>query len=301
MTRRAIVCLLSLLVCGSSALAGPGAKGSADPGKARARAGFGPGVDVPFTENFDAYANGSMLAPQGGWEIWYTGGANGIVQNNLSASAPNSLRLQNLTDVVQRFTITDGKWEFKIKTYVPSSAPPGLGGSVIMLNQYAGPDNWSMQIAFNETMFAGSQPLPYMVESQWDGAVRPLLLDQWVELRAVIDLDADTWNSWYGGQPLGVNLSWSNNFFGNPGITSIACLDLWSNGINPMYFDDISLVQIVACYPDCNGDSALNLADFGCFQTKFALADPYADCNGDSVLNLADFGCFQTKFALGCP
>ncbi len=56
-----------------------------------------------------------------------------------------------------------------------------------------------------------------------------------------------------------------------------------------------------ACYPDCNGDAILNLADFGCFQTKFALQDPYADCNGDALLNLADFGCFQSKFALGCP
>jgi hypothetical protein len=55
------------------------------------------------------------------------------------------------------------------------------------------------------------------------------------------------------------------------------------------------------CYPDCNGDHAVNLSDFGCFQTKFALGDPYADCNGDTVLNLSDFGCFQTKFALGCP
>jgi hypothetical protein len=55
------------------------------------------------------------------------------------------------------------------------------------------------------------------------------------------------------------------------------------------------------CYPDCNGDGVLGLADFGCFQTKFALGDPYADCNGDGVLGLADFGCFQTKFALGCP
>ncbi|MCC6660825.1 MAG: hypothetical protein IT437_08060 [Phycisphaerales bacterium] len=55
------------------------------------------------------------------------------------------------------------------------------------------------------------------------------------------------------------------------------------------------------CYPDCNADSALNLADFGCFQTKFALGDGYADCNGDGARNLADFGCFTTKFALGCP
>ncbi|MCC6659737.1 MAG: EF-hand domain-containing protein [Phycisphaerales bacterium] len=57
----------------------------------------------------------------------------------------------------------------------------------------------------------------------------------------------------------------------------------------------------VVCYPDCNGDGALNLADFGCFQTNFALGDPYADCNADGVLNLADFGCFTTTFALGCP
>jgi hypothetical protein len=55
------------------------------------------------------------------------------------------------------------------------------------------------------------------------------------------------------------------------------------------------------CYPDCNGDGLLNLADFGCFQTRFATGNMYADCNQDQVLNLADFGCFQTKFALGCP
>ncbi|MCC6661856.1 MAG: hypothetical protein IT437_13330 [Phycisphaerales bacterium] len=55
------------------------------------------------------------------------------------------------------------------------------------------------------------------------------------------------------------------------------------------------------CYPDCNGDTNLDLADFGCYQTKFALGDLYADCNADGVRNLADFGCFQTKFALGCP
>ncbi len=60
-------------------------------------------------------------------------------------------------------------------------------------------------------------------------------------------------------------------------------------------------VLSVTCYADCNGDGLLNLADFGCFQTKFATGNMYADCNGDQLLNLADFGCFQTKFAIGCP
>jgi hypothetical protein len=55
------------------------------------------------------------------------------------------------------------------------------------------------------------------------------------------------------------------------------------------------------CYPDCNNDGQLNLSDFGCFQTAFALGQAYADCNGDGIRNLSDFGCFQTKFALGCP
>jgi hypothetical protein len=55
------------------------------------------------------------------------------------------------------------------------------------------------------------------------------------------------------------------------------------------------------CYPDCNADGALTVADFGCFQTKFVAADPYADCNADGGLTVADFGCFQTKFVLGCP
>ena len=55
------------------------------------------------------------------------------------------------------------------------------------------------------------------------------------------------------------------------------------------------------CYPDCNADGLLTVADFGCFQTKFVIGDPYADCNGDGVRTVADFGCFQTKFVLGCP
>jgi hypothetical protein len=78
-----------------------------------------------------------------------------------------------------------------------------------------------------------------------------------------------------------------------------------SNLIGPFGVADVRGLAAVRtaqpCYPDCNGDGALNLSDFGCFQTAFALGQSYADCNGDGVLNLSDFGCFQTKFALGCP
>lgn len=56
------------------------------------------------------------------------------------------------------------------------------------------------------------------------------------------------------------------------------------------------------CYPDCNADDALTVADLTCFMAKYAATDyMYADCDNDDRLTLADFGCFSTKFALGCP
>ncbi|MCC6661854.1 MAG: hypothetical protein IT437_13320 [Phycisphaerales bacterium] len=79
----------------------------------------------------------------------------------------------------------------------------------------------------------------------------------------------------------------------------------WLSAMDHPDFDNLEDPMIYPfqpdCYADCNEDGVLNLSDFGCFQTKFALKDFYADCNQDGVRNLSDFGCFQTKFALGCP
>ncbi len=66
------------------------------------------------------------------------------------------------------------------------------------------------------------------------------------------------------------------------------------------FFDNVKM-ESAPCYPDCNVDGVLNIADFGCFQTKFVAGDPYADCNGVGGLTIADFGCFQTEFVMGCP
>jgi hypothetical protein len=37
---------------------------------------------------------------------------------------------------------------------------------------------------------------------------------------------------------------------------------------------DVALVPVGGCYPDCNGDAALTVADFGCFQAKFVAGCP---------------------------
>ena len=54
------------------------------------------------------------------------------------------------------------------------------------------------------------------------------------------------------------------------------------------------------CYPDCDGDASLTINDFICFQTSFAIGDPFADCDEGGSLTIDDFICFQTAFAVGC-
>jgi hypothetical protein len=61
------------------------------------------------------------------------------------------------------------------------------------------------------------------------------------------------------------------------------------------------------CYANCDGSSIppiLNIADFVCFQTRFAAGDSYANCDGSTTaptLNIADFVCFMSHVAVGCP
>jgi hypothetical protein len=56
----------------------------------------------------------------------------------------------------------------------------------------------------------------------------------------------------------------------------------------------------IGCYWDCERDGDGDIDDFICFQTMFALGDPYADCDGNSMLTVDDFICFQTYYAVGC-
>jgi hypothetical protein len=93
--------------------------------------------------------------------------------------------------------------------------------------------------------------------------------------------------------------------FTTPGGIALRGFTTGTGNFNDL--DDISVVGgAPACYANCDGSTTepiLNVADFGCFLTKFAAGDPYANCDNSTtepVLNVADFGCFLTKFAAGC-
>ena len=65
-------------------------------------------------------------------------------------------------------------------------------------------------------------------------------------------------------------------------------------------FDDIAYTGDSACLADCDGDGALTLFDFLCFQNLFDAGDLAADLDGDGILTLFDFLTFQNLFDAGC-
>ncbi len=54
------------------------------------------------------------------------------------------------------------------------------------------------------------------------------------------------------------------------------------------------------CPVDCDSSGSLDIDDFICFQTLYAIGDAGADCDGNGTLDLDDFVCFQSAYAMGC-
>lgn len=55
------------------------------------------------------------------------------------------------------------------------------------------------------------------------------------------------------------------------------------------------------CPADCDGDGALTIFDYLCFQNAFDAGQAEADCDGDGTLTAADMACYQALFLGGCP
>jgi hypothetical protein len=200
-----------------------------------------------FFDNFDSYAAGSGIIGQGGWQGWAGNpGANAFVSNAQSYSSPNSLGVSGSADVVQTWGgITNGMWYAKAWTYVPSTASGEM--FFILLNTYdgvcasGGPCNWSVQVALCRTGCSTTGVNPGSVTNLGGsdvpgGGSTSLLTNQWVELIAEINLDSNTYTVYYNGTAFD-----TQQYYGATGQQAIQCMDLFSNGSNESYMDNVWL------------------------------------------------------------
>jgi hypothetical protein len=266
-------------------------------------------AQAQFTDNFDSYTVGE-LCPQGGWQEW-VGSVDvcGDVSTDFASSGANSLKIVGNVggsaglgnDTVHRFdSFSGGVWEFKIKTFVPNEATGSA--YVILLNTYDDPPGappadyrWSLQVRVDADT--------NLVTAEGGGGENTALIKgEWVELRAVIDLDNDSVDYFYNGAEFASDRSWINGISAG-GQPRIQAIDLYGNeppaGTTGTYYDDLSLTQQggTPCPCNFNGDEFLNSQDFFDFLSCFFVNEcTKADFNHDTFVNSQDFFDFLTCF-----
>lgn len=220
-----------------------------------------------WSENFDSYpANGQPLAPQGGWEEWTTG-ASAFVSTVQAHSGTNSVAIGQArpgvstleTDCVHTYhdpaspgTYDHGAWVYSAWQYIPSTTT-GIT-YFIMNSEYAfpaGPYRWIVQVAFNAA--AGTVTGDCGAAGNWSV---PILLDQWVQIRVIHDLDNDRMQVFYGDREPSPVYACSGTVFGGSGGTkAIRGVDLYANNASDVYYDDLSLMPLSYEQIGCNPPS----------------------------------------------
>jgi len=304
-----VVCAAGAAVCATAAAHPADKKGP----RARGPVVGGHTDAYPFSDNFDSYALGG-LAGNGSWQLWAAGSVDGQVSNTQSTSPSNSFKTVPQTDIVQVGDVGTGIWELKCKTFYPST------------NVAIGANDGPFIIGLNRWNLAapGGATADYSAQIQWQkstGNVRnynlatqatPIVPDQWVEFRMVINLGTDKYDAYYNGIKFIDQRGWSTGVATTGGQVRIQSFDFYNGTAvtspnDTFYMDDVSFAQMPApCYANCDGTTIppiLNVSDFICFQTKYAAGDPYANCDNSTIppiLNVSDFICFQTKYSAGC-
>ena len=231
-----VVCCVAL--CAAPSVAVDSALGGGGRAAAPVVSLDAPLAGVNWIDHFDTYVTGSQMHLQGGWKGWDSSPAAGALTSSTQARSPlNSVDVLAGTDLVHEYTgYTTGTWTYTAWQYIPT----GMTGNqyFILLNTYAdaGTNNWSTQVCFNSVAGTVVDDIPG--DCSTAGTVS-IVFDQWVELRVVIDLDANTQTFFYNGQ-LVYSDTWTEHISGG-GVANIAAVDLFANGSTSVFYDDISL------------------------------------------------------------
>jgi len=227
-----------------------------------------------WTDGFEDYACESLIEGQGGWQFWEGGGPSTTARVSCTPDHPvhagdKSLRVQGGAtpdDIVHTYMfINQGYWGYTAWQFIPTEAAEGSTW-FILLNQYpVGTNNsWSTVLDMN---IQGSY-----VESQsatGGPPTKPLTKGQWVEIKVLIDLDADLQTIFYNGMLLD-SKSWTEGW--EPGgVLNVAAVDLWADTLPdvPVYYDEMSLIELPAegacCYNDgsCTDNTTPDDCDTG--------------------------------------
>lgn len=201
-----------------------------------------------FTDDFESYTVGGGINGQGGWSEWCQSSGVDVTVTNLRArSGTKSIQGDPGDDMTHRVDATSGMWELLLWTYVPT----GATGTTyfIVLNDYPTAsecqnwvynfNQWSAQVRLNaDTGMCEDAHLAL-------GTPVPLVRDQWVEVRIVVDLDNNLHDLYYNNVPMFAQpQQWSG------ANIAIEAVDLYAE-TGTYWYDDLSVQPVSSETPLC--------------------------------------------------
>jgi hypothetical protein len=210
-----------------------------------------------FSEDFESYAVGTDLHGQDGWKGWNNVASAGALVSSLYAhGGRQSVEISGPSDLVHEFRLSGGKWVLTAQQYIPSHSS-GIS-YFILLNTYNddGPYDWSIQTQYD--LETGSIT-PFSGDT---GSGARIAYDQWVEIRLVIDLTANTFEEYYNGTQIAAG-EWDDTANG-----TLQAIDLYANYASSVYYDDIKIDSGTtssggSCFPRPAYDSGWITTPFG--------------------------------------
>lgn len=243
-----------------------------------------------WVETFDTYGDGTLLHNIGGWRGWKGNPLDGgIVTSEYARSGPHSLMVLDDTDVVRSFdSYTQGQWRLTGWLYVPSTT--------------VGYAYYNLETRYSEqstpTAEPGVQVLLDMPTNQVrsdSGPVLPsptLVRDLWSPLELYFDLDRNYHELSYNGQLA------SRGTWGIRGTVAFQAIDLYGSGDGggPVFFDDFSLLAVIA--GDTDRDGTVGINDLNNVRNHFGESGTpiLGDTNGDNTVDLEDLNAVRNNF-----
>ncbi|MBY0111974.1 MAG: hypothetical protein K2Y21_04070 [Phycisphaerales bacterium] len=195
----------------------------------------GAAAQASMISHFDNYSNGQSLHNIDGWKGWNNvSSVAGIVSSVRAYSGTNSLAIApGNTDAVRLVSnATSGIWNITAMQYI-ASGQSGLTYFILM-NKYqdnanTSSDSWSVQMKFD--LANGT------VRDDFRGGSVAIQYNAWVQIQVQVDLNANTVSQYYNGT-LVASGAWKR---GAGSLNAIQAVDLYNNGNNTTYYDDVSV------------------------------------------------------------
>lgn len=193
-------------------------------------------VSAQWGDDFDSYANGTLLYNVNGWTGWDdSSGAAGTVSDAQSLSGPHSISVSGTSDAVHPFSgYSSGVWTFTAYQYIPDNLDALT--YFILNNEYnhGGPYDWGIEMHMDPATGLVNEA----IHDPNATVTTPIVYNQWVEIRTLIDLDNNYMENYYNGVLLASG-DWNIR---TGGLVELQNVDLYAPHSVAVYYDNLSLV-----------------------------------------------------------